>query len=51
MLFRQAKGMVEDSPALRQWADVWQRSIVVPKTRSSYKALSAEAYTSDNQTE
>lgn len=42
--FEQAKGMVEDSP-LRKFADVWKRAIVVPKTRSSYKVLSADAFT------
>lgn len=42
--FDQAKAMVEEAPALLKMSTLFRRSIVVPGTRSSYKVLSAEAY-------
>lgn len=45
IVFETAKAMVEASPALRKRAQIYKRSIVVPKTRSSYKVLSADAPT------
>ncbi len=41
----QAKGMVESSKSLHGRSTIYKRAIVVPKTRSSYKVISAEAYT------
>lgn len=45
IVHEQAKEMVEASPQLLKRATIYKRSIVVPLTRSSYKVLSAEAYT------
>jgi phage terminase large subunit-like protein len=45
IVFEEAKRMVEDSPMLRREAEIYRGSIVVPKTRSSYKVLSADAFT------
>lgn len=45
IVFDVAKGMVESSPQLQRLAEVFKRSITVPSTRSSYKVLSADAYT------
>lgn len=43
IVFETAKAMVEASPQLQRYADIFKRSIVVPSTRSSYKVLSADA--------
>jgi len=43
IVFEMAKAMVEASPQLQKYADIFKRSIVVPSTRSSYKVLSADA--------
>lgn len=43
--FDLARSMVEAEPALRTRAQVYRRSIVVPKTGSSYKVISADAHT------
>lgn len=40
-----AKAMVEASPLLSKRAEIYRRSIVVPATNSSYKVISADAYT------
>lgn len=45
IVFDVAKGMVESSPHLQRLAEVYKRSITVPATRSSYKVLSADAFT------
>lgn len=45
IVFEQAKSMVEASPALRKFSKAFRNSIIVPKTASSYKVLSADAYT------
>jgi phage terminase large subunit-like protein len=45
IVFDVAKGMVESSPQLQRLAEVFKRSITVPATRSSYKVLSADAFT------
>lgn len=45
IVFDVAKGMVESSPQLQRLAEVFKRSVTVPATRSSYKVLSADAYT------
>lgn len=45
IVFEEAKRMVEDSPFLRREAEIYRRSIVVPRTRSSYRVLSADAFT------
>lgn len=45
IVFETAKAMVEASPALKKRAKIYKRSIVVPKTGSSYKVLSADAPT------
>lgn len=42
--FDQAKAMIEMAPALQKMATVYRRSILAPGTRSSYRVLSAEAY-------
>lgn len=41
--FDLAKSMVESEPVLAEQAEVYRRSIVVPKSGSSYKVLSADA--------
>lgn len=45
IVFDVAKSMVEMSPALAKRAQTFKRSIVVPSTRSTYKVLSADAFT------
>lgn len=45
IVFDEAKSMVEASPQLSGRAQVYKKAIVVPGTRSSYKVLSADAYT------
>lgn len=45
IVFETAKAMVEASPALKKRAKIYKRSIVVPRTASSYKVLSADAPT------
>lgn len=40
-----AKSMTEQSQVLQSRAEVYKRSIIVPGTMSSYKVLSADAYT------
>lgn len=45
IVFDVAKGMVESSPQLQRLSEVFKKSITVPQTRSSYKVLSADAYT------
>lgn len=42
IVFDLARQMVETSPALRRRARIYRRAIVVPKTASTYKVLSAE---------
>lgn len=44
IVFEIAKGMVEANPAMAKLAKVYRRSIVVPRTGSTYKVLSADAY-------
>lgn len=45
IVFEMAKGMVEANPRMDRIAKVYRRSIVVPRTGSTYKVLSADAYT------
>lgn len=45
IIFNIAKEMVEASRALKKRAEVFKRSIVVSRWASSYKVLSADAYT------
>jgi len=45
IVFEQARNMVEQSSELSKRAEVYKRSIVVPATGSTYKVLSADAYT------
>jgi phage terminase large subunit-like protein len=45
IVFDQAKSMVESSPALTKYSEVFRSSITVPKSASSYRVLSADAYT------
>jgi phage terminase large subunit-like protein len=45
IVFDEAKNMVEAAPILMQRAQVFKRAIVVPNSQSSYKVLSADAYT------
>lgn len=45
IVFDVAKQMVEASPQLQRLSEVFKRSITVPTSRSSYKVLSADAYT------
>lgn len=45
IIFRQAGEMVKESTALLKHTKVYRNSIVFPQTHSSYKVLSAEAYT------
>ena len=45
IVFDQAKAMTEASTQLQKRASVYKKSIVVFRTRSSYKVLSADAYT------
>jgi len=44
IVFGSAKEIVQRSPKLRRRCQIYKDSIVVPKTGSSYKVLSAEAY-------
>ena len=45
IVFDAAKQMVEASPELRKRCEIYRRSIVIPATGSSYKVLSADAFT------
>jgi phage terminase large subunit-like protein len=45
IVFDEAKSMVEGSPELAKRSQVFKRSIVILSSRSSYKVLSADAYT------
>lgn len=45
IVFEQAKQMVQNSPALAKYAEVYKRAIVVPESMSSYKVLSSDAPT------
>lgn len=45
IVFDMARGMVAASPMLEKRAESFKRSLVVPGTGSSYKVLSADAYT------
>ena len=45
IVFEMAKQMVEHSPRLSARCEIYQRSIVVPSTGSSYKVLSADVPT------
>jgi len=45
IVFDQAKAMVEEAPVLRKVSKVWRYSITVEESRSSYKVLSADAFT------
>lgn len=45
IVFDAAKQMVEASPQLQRISDVFKRSIVVPSSRSTYRVLSADAFT------
>ena len=45
IVFEQARAMVEESPSLRKRAKCYKNSIVVSATRSTYKVLSADAFT------
>lgn len=45
IVFDEARAMVEASKALSQYSQVFKRSIVIPRTRSTYRVLSADAYT------
>ena len=40
-----AKDMVEESPQLERRSNIWKNSIIVPGTRSTYRVLSADAFT------
>jgi len=44
IVFEMAREMAQARPALRDRAKFYKRAIVVPNTMSSYKVLSAEAY-------
>lgn len=44
IVFETAKQMVEDSPELRRRVEIYRRSIVYPKHGSTYKVVSADAY-------
>jgi len=45
IVFEQARQMVEAYPALRQRISIYKNTLVVEATGSSYKALSADAFT------
>ncbi len=45
IVFEIAKGMVESNPTMAKIAKVYRRSIVVARTSSTYKVLSADAFT------
>lgn len=45
IVFDEAKAMVEASAPLAQRADVFKRAIVCPSSRSTYRVLSADAFT------
>lgn len=45
IVFDEAKSMVEGSPALLKHAQVYKRSVVLPRYKGTYRVLSADAYT------
>lgn len=45
IVFNDAKTMLESSPELAKRAEIYKRAIYIPATNSTYKVLSAEAYT------
>jgi hypothetical protein len=45
IVFDEAKRMIEGAPVLMRSAEIFKRSIYVPKTKSSYRVLSADAFT------
>ncbi|MDN7503475.1 terminase large subunit [Burkholderia orbicola] len=45
IVFEMAKGMIDAAPALRKRAQAFKRAVVVSSSASSYKVLSADAYT------
>lgn len=45
IVFEQAKAMIQGSPELARYAEVFKRSITVPRLGASYKVLSADAPT------
>lgn len=45
IVFNQAKAMVEESKSLNKRAILYKNSMVIPKTRSTYQVLSADAFT------
>lgn len=45
IVFDEAKAMVESSPELRRRAEIYKRAIVVASTHSTYRVISADAYT------
>lgn len=47
IVFNEAKNMTESSSELKKRAESYKRSIVVMSTKSSYKVLSADAFTKD----
>lgn len=44
IVFDMAKGMIDASPPLRSRADPYKGAVVIPKTASTYKVLSSDAY-------
>jgi len=45
IVFNQAKAMIENSPELKKRTEIYSNTITVPKTRSYYRVLSADAPT------
>lgn len=45
IVFEVARGMVEANPVASSIAKIYRRAIVVPRTGSTYRVLSADAYT------
>lgn len=45
IVFEEAKAMTEESIELAKRADIFKRSIVIPESRSTYRVLSADAFT------
>lgn len=45
IVFNDAKIMLESNPDLSKRAEIYKRAIYIPATNSTYKVLSAEAYT------
>lgn len=45
IVFDLAKQMVEKSPQLAKMAETFKRSIIIPETSSTYRVISADAYT------